>query len=365
MLSQHSLSVVRHARKRVAQVAGDKTKRQLDKRKRQVAQAGRQLISRRLAGSDSAWLEYGAILDGHTLNLCLRPPAGIAADNLDARVVLGSAGAPVELPATIRASAKSWRVECTALLGAQLGGIDVPPGRFTLDLHLSSPDRHEARVLAVRGERSGGSPSGPTLAQQTCPITGVRHRFGLTVTGRARLDVLPAAALAELVDLRLSLTSALLTVNLIGSDSGISAIEAVAEHGSLPCPVWEPPVQEQPAAPESNAGRADGSRLTVRVPLAAMAARQGGKQAEAARWSFEAVLTDGRRLRVARQLHGLRSPLRVFTTQSVPIAIGHRTVLRVTTGFTRRGTLELFLRPALAGRPAVPNVSAQREQTAT
>ena len=364
MLSQHSLSVVSHARKRVAQVAGDKTKRQLDKRKRQVAQAGRQLISRRLAGSDSAWLEYGAILDGHTLNLCLRLPAGIAADNLEARVVLASARGPIELPATIHAGAKSSRVECTALLGAQLGGIDVPPGRFILDLHLSAPDRREATVLAVRGERSGGSPSGPTVAQQTCPITGVRHRFGLTVTGRARLDVLPAAAHAELVDLRLSLTGALLTVNLIGSDARISAVEAVAEHGSLPCPAWEPPALDSPTAPEPNAGRADDPRLTVRVPLAEMAARQGGKQADAARWSFEAVLTDGRRLRVARQLHGLRSPLRVFTAQSLPVAVGYRTLLRVATGFTRRGTLELFLRPALAGRPAVPTLSAQREQTA-
>lgn len=354
MLSRRSLSIVGHARAKVGEKVRDEVGRRVDAGKRSLTARSRKLVSRYLPDSGYARLEYGAILDGHTVNLSLIPPAESAGEGTRAWIDVVSRTSTRSVPAQLRRTRQGWRVECTFLLGERLGGLDLAAGRWNLDLRVEAPGG-SPKTLPIRGANASHGTTGPTVAARSCPITGARHRLGLSPSGRARLDVLAPRASAELVDARLMLARGELTIDVVGASEAPAAVEAVCGEARMPC---TPPSEQESAAPSG--------RIVAQIPLRDMSLAHQGAGRETRVWTFEVRLSGGGTLTVGRRLHGLRHPLRVLGTQEMLIAVRQGVLARARTGFTRRGTFELLLTPPAAALNRPPHrLPAPGKQTAS
>ena len=354
MLSRRSLSIVGHARAKVGEKVRDEVGRRVDAGKRSLTATSRKLVSHYLPDSGYARLEYGAILDGHTVNLCVVPPTGSAGERAQAWIDVSSRTATRSVPARLRATREGWRVECAFLIGERLGGLDLAAGRWNLGLRVEAPGE-TPRIMPIRGADANQSTNGPTVAARSCPVTGARHRFGLSPGGRARIDVLAPRASAELVSARLMLARGELTIDVIGAPEAPTAVEAICGEIRVPCIT--------PAAPDRPISD---SRIVAQIPLADLSLAHQAPSRDTRVWTFEVRLNSGSTLPVGRRLHGLRHPLRVLGTQEILLAVRHGVLARARTGFTRRGTFELLLTPTAAGlrRPA-HQLPAPGKQTAS
>lgn len=342
MLSKRSLTIVGHARAKVGEKVRDEASRRLTAGKHTLTATSRKLITRYLSDSGHARLEYGAILDGHTVNLCVVPPPGPVREGSQAWIDITSGTDTRSVPARLCQTRKGWRVECTFLLGEQLGGLDLGSGRWNLDLRTETSDG-QASILPIRGVNPNHGTTGPTVAARSCPITGARHRFGLSPTGRARIDVLAPRPSAELIDAKLMFARGEITVDVVGSAKAPTAVEAVCGEVRIPCA----------APPDQGDVRVDG-RIVAQLPLRDMSLAAPQPPRESRVWTFEVRLDDGSTLSVGRRLHGLRQPLRILGSQELLVAVRSGALSRARTGFTRRGTFELFLTPPAAASSRPP-----------
>ncbi|MER5637504.1 hypothetical protein ABT095_11165 [Kitasatospora sp. NPDC002227] len=172
--------------------------------------ARRQLAARRetfihsvvtpLSQGSSAVVRYAMVLGGHQLNLrATLPPGTDPAATVE--LVIGDGEQVFTAPARLRPatpdSAGRPTVLVTARLGAKIGGLPLPPGRWSATLRVSSAGSTETLRLIGRGETPvlGGA----TRALAACPISGERFRTGLSTTGRLRLVVAAPPRHAEIV----------------------------------------------------------------------------------------------------------------------------------------------------------------------
>ncbi|MEU7134032.1 hypothetical protein [Streptomyces sp. NPDC046261] len=291
----------------------------------------------------AARVQYAAVLDGHTLNLHATLPAGTeAADEAGARAHLLLVNGDTRLRAEARIerdAAGRTSVAATVLLGAEIGGLPVTAGRWTLGLELR--DEHPAPVrLRLLGD--GPPPcTGPTRPLATCPRTGRRHRLGLTPAGQLRLTVAPPQPRAEVLRIDRSFTGARLLFAVYGpATAGDGAAQPVVE-------LVDQHRQVRRRAAEPLPG--DDGAWQVTLPLAKLLTAGSGRQT----WSFRYV--SGHRgakpLELGRHENDLTAPRKVLTPPVFTVRTEDGTFVQVKPQYTRRGALQLVCTPRALGAP--------------
>lgn len=250
-----------------------------------------------LRAKRTAQLRYAAILDGQTVNLHARLPS--------------SAGLPERAEIVLRRGRRRHLVEARVyqgpdgetlvdaaiLLGAEVGGVPVGPGRWRLRLRLHSGRR--TRSLSLLLLRPPVPYEGPTRPMTASPVTGERHRLGRSVRGSARVVSTGAKAAAEVSKVHLSHAGVTVDFRVLGTEVAEPWAEFVASARRI----------RQPVA----VGAA--GLLRVDVPLEQMTPR--GARPE--HWDVVLCDRDGRSMRLGRRLHDVRNPLRVFAMRGMAV----------------------------------------------
>jgi hypothetical protein len=239
-------------------------------------------------------VSYAAVLDGHTLNLCVLLPAETPGDA--AEVTFRQGRRRLHAPARIRRTADGrLQAEAAVLLGAGLGGLPVDAGRWKAGLLLGG-----SRRLPLVLPEPTGPQHGLTRQQAGSVMTGLRHRIGRTTFGTLRLHVSPLRPSAEVVQVHLDLSGVQVDFRVVGDTAAEGEVEFVARGRTLR-------IRPQ---------RLGDRLLRVAAPLTAMTPARRRPE----HWDVVFCAADGRRLRLGHRLHDLHDPARVRTQARTAVA---------------------------------------------
>jgi hypothetical protein len=280
-------------------------------------------LDRSARSGPAAVAGYFAVLDGRTLNLHV--PAAEA--NGPVEVVFTRLGQELRAPAERSADGS---VSATVVLGADLGGVPLTPGRWKVALALGA----ERRLRLLADAPAVADPGGPTVASPPCAETGVRFVPEISPVGQWSVRVAAPEPSAEITRLLLSLSRFDVEVRFAGVAPTRAALRFQARGG----------------APITVQATAEGGTFRARVPLAAMVPDgEGGEQV----WNVVALIPDHPPMKVGRHLHDVRDPRRTLRVPQRTIAVGAAALVRVRPYYTGNGDLALACSPG-SRSPEVP-----------
>ncbi|MFE9701991.1 hypothetical protein [Streptomyces sp. NPDC005930] len=276
----------------------------------------------RRAGS-SARLDYAAVLDGQTVNLHAELPRSVSDVNR-ADILLTRRHQKFRVPARVY-TARDGRLLMNAavLLGAAVGGAAVTPGRWKLRLRVRAGRR--SRTLPLLLVEQTTPLSGSTGPMKYAPLTADRYRVGRTLRGDARIVCTKAKPAAEVVNVYIEHARIEVDLRVLGADVGEPWAELVAAGRSVERPLdgVEPGVWR------------------LEVPLAEML--PSGERPE--HWNV-LVHTDGRpALRLARRLHDVQTPERVFAMRKIVVSPVRGALMTIQPRYTPAGNLRFTCVP--------------------
>jgi hypothetical protein len=269
--------------------------------------------------SSTAVLRYAALLDGQTLNLhAVLPPSLETADS--AEILVRRRGSRHRVPARVYESGGRLLMDAAVLFGEQAGGLPVGRGRWKLRLRVAAGNRSRRLPLLLR-ELPAPS-GGPTGAMSVSPVTGDRYRVGRTVRGDARVVCSEASPAAEVANVHTAHSGVELDLYLYGVRADSPVAEFVAAGHSIERPLFE-------TVP---------GLWRVEVPLSEMVPDSGRR----VHWDVM-VHPGGRRrpLRLARRLHDVRDPGKVFGMRKVTVAPQRERLMVVEPRYTPAGNFRL------------------------
>ncbi|MEV4434553.1 hypothetical protein [Streptomyces sp. NPDC049555] len=281
------------------------------------------------AHGSAARVQYAAVLDGHTLNLQAVLPAGTP-EAAPAHLVLVNGATAVRTEARLeRTTAGELTATATVLLGAEAGGLPVTVGRWHLALEVERPGATVRLRLLGDGAPAYG---GPTRPLAVCPVTGRRHRLGITPAGQLRLTVAAAEPRAEVLRIERSFSGVDVLFALYGADAGGTR------------PVVELAEQDRRGVVRYTAEPlpGDDSAWRLTVPLARVL-----DTSRAQTWSLRLprAARGARPLELGRRGHDLRAPRQVLTPPKFTVRAADGTFVQVKPQYTRRGALRLVCTP--------------------
>ncbi|MHC3469587.1 hypothetical protein ACYF6T_12810 [Streptomyces sp. 7R007] len=267
----------------------------------------------------AAHLHYAAILDGQTVNLHAELPPSAGRPER-AEIVLRRGRSRHRGEARVYAGPDGETlVDAAILLGAELGGLPVGPGRWRLRLRLTSGRR--SRTLSLLLPEPPKPYEGPTKPMTASPVTGERHRLGRSVRGSARVVTTPARSAVEVSKVHLNHAGVTVDFRVLGTRAEEPRAEFVASGRRV----------EQPVT-ALGAGT-----YRVEVPLERMPPRG----ARPDHWDVVLVDRAGRSMRLGRRLHDVRNPLRVFAMRSLAVTPPGRAPMIVQPRYTPAGNLRI------------------------
>jgi hypothetical protein len=287
-----------------------------------------------IAQGNAAIVRYAMVLGGHSLNVHAALPAHTPADST-VELVLSDGSRRLTVPGRLSSPVGSHStVTVTALLGTQVGGIAVTPGRWSLTLLVTSPGvpAQELRLIGTGDTPVLGNPS---TALSACRVSGLRMRTGLGPTGRLRLIVAEPVERVEIVRVGRQFAGLRMEFRPVGD----GRLEATDSHRVVALPTEPLPGTDL---------------LSCRIPLADLQAFDQGHT-----WAFRWVPVNGSTSWLRRNPDDLRG-LRPGQNSGVPLMIVDRRgrLHTVTQRHTIRGTYQLSFAPAPGpAAPAQPSIS--------
>lgn len=267
----------------------------------------------------TARLHYAAILDGHTVNLHAELPPSVRLPE-SAEVLLRRGRRRFTTEARVyEGPTGEALVDAVVLLGTDVGGAPVGPGRWRLRLRLRSGRR--SRTLSMLLLQPPVPYEGPTKPMTASPVTGERHRLGRSVRGSARVVSTGARPSAEVTKVHLTHAGVTVDFRLLGLQAEEPWAEFVASGRRI----------EQPVTMLAT------DTLRVEVPLDRMPPR--GTRPD--HWDVVLCDSTGRSLRLGRRLHDVRNPLRVFAMRSLAITPQGSPPMIVQPRYTPAGNLRV------------------------
>lgn len=204
--------------------------RALRRRTRRLITRVRSVLLRRLflprRKGRSAVLHYAAVLDGQTVNLHARMPHWVRPDD-GARIELRRRGRRLATAAKVYTDHDGGvAMDAAILLGQDVNGLPLTPGRWKIRLRLSGGLRRRAlSLLLVDLPVPYG---GPTRPMEASASTGARYRLGRSVTGSARVTFSPAQPSAEIVRVHVTHSQVEVTFRVAGGTPEAPWAELVA-----------------------------------------------------------------------------------------------------------------------------------------
>ncbi|MER7727677.1 hypothetical protein [Streptomyces sp. NPDC096323] len=246
----------------------------------------------------SAVLHYAAVLDGQTVNLHARMP-GWARPDEGARIELRRRGRRLATSAKVYTDHDGGvAMDAAILLGSDVNGLPLTPGRWKIRLRLSRGLRRRALpLLLVDLPVPYG---GPTRPMEASASTGARYRLGRSVTGSARVTFSPSQPSAEVVRVRATHSDVEVAFRTVGGEPEAPWVEFVASGRRL----------------EAEVEQSDGGLWQVSVPLHLMVPRRD----RAEQWDLVLCSDNLRDMRLGRRLHDVRNPGRVFAFRQTAIS---------------------------------------------
>lgn len=280
-----------------------------------------------LRAKRSAKLLYAAVLDGQTVNLHAELPRSAGTPD-SAEIVIGSGRGRHAVPARIHTD-REGRVlmDAAVLLGAEVGGAPVTPGRWKLRLQTRSgrSSRTMPLLLSSLPTPYEGGATGPMAFS---PVTGRRNRISRTATGAARIVCSAPKPGVEVVHLHIGHAGIQVDFRLIGMEAEDGWCEFVASGRRI----------------EAGLTEVEAGVWRVGVPLTGMT--PSGSRPE--HWDVLFCSKGRRAVRVARKLHDVRNPQQVFATRKIMVAPGPEHLIMVESRYTAAGNLR-FTCSAQAG----------------
>ncbi|THA64883.1 hypothetical protein E6P78_18920 [Streptomyces sp. A0958] len=245
----------------------------------------------------AAVLHYAAVLDGQTVNLHARMPHWARPDE-DARIELKRRGRRLTTDAKVYTDHDGGvAMDAAILLGQDVTGLPLTPGRWKIRLRLSRGARRRALpLLLVDLPVPYG---GPTRPMEASAATGDRYRLGRSVTGSAQVTFSRPQPSAEVVRVHVTHSQVDVTFRVVGGEPQAPSVEFVASGRRL----------------EAGVERFDGGLWQVSVPLHLMAPRRD----RAEQWDLALSSDNLRTMRLGRRLHDVRNPGRVFAYRQTAV----------------------------------------------
>lgn len=242
-------------------------------------------------------LHYAAVLDGQTVNLHARMPHWARPDE-DARIELKRRGRRLTTDAKVYTDHDGGvAMDAAVLLGQEVSGLPLTPGRWKIRLRLSRGARRRALpLLLVDLPVPYG---GPTRPMEASAATGDRYRLGRSVTGSAQVTFSRPQPSAEVVRVHVTHSQVDVTFRVVGGEPQAPSVEFVASGRRL----------------EAGVERFDGGLWQVSVPLHLMAPRRD----RAEQWDLALSSDNLRTMRLGRRLHDVRNPGRVFAYRQTAV----------------------------------------------
>jgi hypothetical protein len=262
-------------------------------------------------------LDYAAVLDGQTVNLHATLPDSVQ-DVDQAEIFLGRRHQKFRVPARVY-TARDGRLlmDAAVLLGAAVGGASVTPGRWKLRLRVRSGRR--SRTLPLLLVEQTTPLNGSTGPMKYSPMTADRYRIGRTLRGDARVVCSKAKPAAEVVNVYIEHARIEVDLRVLGINAVEPWAELVAAGRRVECPL----VEAEPGV------------WRLAVPLAEML--PSTKRPE--HWNVM-IHADGRPpLRLARRLHDVRTPERVFAMRKILVSPVRGALMTVQPRYTPAGNL--------------------------
>uniref|UniRef100_A0AAU3I485 Uncharacterized protein n=1 Tax=Streptomyces sp. NBC_01393 TaxID=2903851 RepID=A0AAU3I485_9ACTN len=265
----------------------------------------------------TARLRYAAVLDGQTVNLHAELPASVTAADL-AEIVIWRRRRRHSLPARVYEGEDGrLLMDAAVLLGSQAGGVPVRPGRWKLRLRVRSGRR--SRQLPLLMAELTAPRTGLTGPMTSSPLTADRYRLGRTVRGDVRVVCTKARAAAEVVNVHIQHARIDVDLRVFGAQMREPWAEVLAEGRRVRCPLEE----VQPGV------------WRLAVPLDEMVPTSGRRE------HWDVMVHTGTRtlLRLARRLHDVQAPGRVFTMRKILVSPRRGTLMRIEPRYTPAGNL--------------------------
>ncbi|MFD8915324.1 hypothetical protein [Streptomyces sp. NPDC059575] len=265
----------------------------------------------------TALLRYAAVLDGQTVNLHAELPASVT-EVSEAEIVLRRRRRSHRLPVRVYAGEEGrLLMDAAVLLGSEVSGVPVTPGRWKLRLRLRSGRR--SRTLPFLLAEPTTPRTGVTGPMTRSPLTAHRYRLGRTVRGDARVVCVEPRAAAEVADVHIQHARIDVDLRVFGIPMKEPWAEVLAAGRSVRCPLEE----VQPGI------------WRLAVPLAEML--PAGARPE----HWDVVVHPGAHapLRLARRLHDVQAPGRVFTMRKILVSPRRGTLMRIEPRYTPAGNL--------------------------
>ncbi|MFD4645412.1 hypothetical protein [Streptomyces sp. NPDC058441] len=304
------------------------------RRLRRYLGAGRRRIRARLAAlrtwlmtrvflprrsGSAALLRYAALLDGQTLNLHAELPDSLPSVDR-AQLLVRRRRRRHRVPVAVYESGDRLLMDAAVLFGDEAGGLPLTRGRWKLRLRVTAGRR--SRTLPLVLWDIPMPTSGPTQAMKASPLTGDRYRVSRTVRGDLRVVCSAATPAAELANVHVEHARVEVDLYLFGVWAEEPVAEFVAAGRSVDRPLFE-------VVP---------GLWRVDVPLAEMVPEPGRRQ----HWDVM-VHAEGhhRPLRLARRLHDVRDPDRVFGMRKIMVAPQRQQLMVVEPRYTPAGNFRL------------------------
>jgi hypothetical protein len=271
----------------------------------------------------AAVLRYAAVLDGQTVNLHAGMPDWVPADE-HARIELRRRGRRHTADARIyRDHDGTVVMDAAVLLGQEVGGLALRPGRWKIRLRVRKGLRRRAlSLLLLDMPKPYG---GPTRPMDASTVTGARYRLGRTVTGSARVTCSPAPPSAEVVRVQTSHSGVEIVFRVVGGEPEAPWAEFVASGARL----------------EAEVGELDDGLWHVSAPLHLMVPRRGRPE----QWDVVLCSDNLRDMRLGRRLHDVRNPKRVFAMRETAVTPVGRTPMLVLPRYTPAGNFRIQCSP--------------------
>lgn len=263
----------------------------------------------------TALLRYAALLDGQTVNLHAELPAFVT-EAETAEIVLRRGLRRHRRPARVYPDLEGpWLMDAAVLLGAEAGGVPVRRGRWKLSLEVRSGRRSVRLPLTLTEPTTPRK--GATGPMARSPLTAQRYRLGRTVRGDARVVCTRIRPAAEVAAVHVQHARIDVDLRVLGVRATAPWAEVVAAERRVRCPLAE----VQPGV------------WRLEVPLSEMVPAGGGRE----HWDVMVHPGRGAPLRLARRLHDVQAPRRVFTMRKILVSPRRGVLMRIEPRYTAAG----------------------------
>ncbi|WP_406430366.1 hypothetical protein [Streptomyces sp. NBC_01589] len=214
-------------------------------------------------------------------------------------------------------------MDAAVLLGAEIGGVPVTPGRWKIRLRFRNGIVSRRMPLLLMTPPTPYD--GPTGPMAVSPVTGHRHRIGRTLTGNVRIVCSAAEPAVEVVDVHIGHSGIQVDFRTLGMTVADPWCEFIASGRRIQRPLLD----------------MEGGMWRVDAPLAEM--KPKGRRRE--HWDVLLCSEGHRSVRVARRLHDVRSPQRVFAMRKIMVAPQPENLIMVEPRYTAAGNLRFTCSP--------------------